>query len=278
MASLEDQWWTACCQDDLARAEAILLNHPGFDVNCANTSYGLASTGLKYACGSGSLKIVALLLNHPHIDVNRSAAREGTPFYAACQWRFLEVVKVMLLDSRVLINEPRVDGLTPLYWLARRGVVEIFKWVIASGRDLDLEVNSPQTAPGRPDVLSEARNVEYWATPEQRTGKAALVPLLESFIADPDQTRYHVRCQLGFMDQMAASLFAPVVFVSDGLLNVKDHSPQHLFGIERFFLIMLRLPMELQMAVCCRAVGCVKDNISRGDCEVAFRALAKSLM
>ena len=45
----------------------------------------------------------------------------------------------MLKDSRVKVNEPAKDGETPLWRAARDdGHLDIIKWWIASGREMDL--------------------------------------------------------------------------------------------------------------------------------------------
>ena len=44
----------------------------------------------------------------------------------------------MLKDSRVKVNEPDNDGSTPLWCAAYYGHLDIIKWWIASGREMDL--------------------------------------------------------------------------------------------------------------------------------------------
>ena len=46
----------------------------------------------------------------------------------------------------------------------------------------------------------------------------------------------------------------------------------------RFFTIAKRLPMELQMILCRRAVGSMKQSILRKDSEAAFKSLARILL
>jgi len=46
----------------------------------------------------------------------------------------------------------------------------------------------------------------------------------------------------------------------------------------RFFDIIKRLPMELQMMLCHRAVGSTKQNILHKDSEAAFKSLAGVLV
>ena len=53
-------------------------------------------------------------------------------------------------------------------------------------------------------------------------------------------------------------MFALVVFVSDGLLQIKDTTPP----AARFFRIASQLPLELQKVLCFRQVGSTKAKAS----------------
>jgi len=52
------------------------------------------------------------------------------------------------------------------------------------------------------------------------------VTLLERFKENPAETRYQVRLDLGVADEVAAEMFALVVFISDGLLQVARRDSQ----------------------------------------------------
>ena len=106
--------------------------------------------------------------------------------------------------------------------------------------------------------------------------------MLERFIANPTQTRYEIHVKLGFPDQLAAEVFALTVFLCDDLLRLKPALPITTItasaAATRFFTITKRLPMELQMMLCYRAVGSMKQNILREDSEAAFKSLARVLL
>ena len=53
-------------------------------------------------------------------------------------------------------------------------------------------------------------------------GKREVVTLLERFRRNPEETRRAVRTELGCLKEIAAKVFALVVFVSDGLLASQD--------------------------------------------------------
>jgi len=87
-----------------------------------------------------------------------------------------------------------------------------------------------------------------------------------------------VRLELGYYSEMAAEVFALVVFVSDGLLQTApgDQSRTTHDAVS-FFKIVKMLPLELQMILCYRVVGSAKEIIPGNDSEVAFKELAKRL-
>jgi len=132
--------------------------------------------------------VIPLLLAHPDIDVNLKDVRGHTPFFIASSYGNPPCVREMLRDSRVMVNEPDDDGFTPLWRAARLGSLDVIKWWIASGREMDL---------GRPgdvektDVIGGAK--EY--------GKKEVVTLLERFKSDASETRSEVRKELGITGQ-----------------------------------------------------------------------------
>jgi len=165
----------------------------------------------------------------------------------------------MLKDSRVKVNEPDNDGQTPLWRVARQGHLEVIKSWIASGREMDLGT------PG--DDETDAIGVA------KKYGKAEVVTLLERLKENREETRHQVRVELDWYDDLAAKMFTLVVFVSDGLLQIKDTTTP----AASFFAIATQLPLELQMVLCHRQVGSGKEIIPGKESEVAFKELARKL-
>jgi len=85
-----------------------------------------------------------------------------------------------------------------------------------------------------------------------------------------------MRVEVGWYDELAAEVFALVVFVSDGLLQIKDTTTPS--PAARYFSIARRLPLELQIVLCFRQVGSTKEIIPGKDSEVAFKELARRLI
>ena len=82
------------------------------------------------------------------------------------------------------------------------------------------------------------------------------------------------------LDELASEIFSLTVFLCDELVQLKPAlTPAPAAdATTRFFTIASKLPMELQMILCHRAVGSTKQNILRKDSEVAFKSLARILL
>ena len=202
--------WAAVESGDAKKVAELMRQDPGFDVNMDQDDSGW--TLLHYACDRDSRSaVIPLLLAHPDIDVNRKTIDGCTPFFNSCQGNTY-CVRELLKDSRVKVNEPATNGYAPLLNAARDGHLDVIRWWLASGRDIDL---------GKPgdifftDAIAAAKNY----------GRKEVVSLLERFKSDATQTRRPMRLELGWYDEAAAEMFALVVFVSDGLLQINDTPP-----------------------------------------------------
>jgi len=229
---------------DAKELAELMGQDPDFNVN---TDLGSGRTLLHHACCEDhSSVVIPLLLAHPDIDVNVKDIYGQTPFFVACLDGHPSCVRELLKDSRVKVNEPTNGGYTPIWYAARNGNLDIIKWWIASGREMDL---------GKPgdidcaDAIGGAKN----------RGKPRVATLLERFKENPVETRHAMRVELGLVDELAAEVFALVVFVSDGLLQIKN-LVDSTTPAARFFRIASRLPLELQMGY---VLSC--GGLSQGD-------------
>ena len=132
------------------------------------------------------------------------------------------------------------------------------EWLIASGRDLG-------------DLDKEGNGFTALDAARMR-GCSEVASLLERFRDDPAHIRHELRVKL------AAELFALNIFFCDGLLQLKPVPSSNPAAAVRFLTITKRLPMELQMILCHRAVGSAKDSILSKDSEEAFKSLARILV
>ena len=249
----------AVCDGDAKKLAELMRQDPGFKVNMKRNEKGW--TLLHCACReSHRSAVIPLLLAHPDIDVNVKDTNGDTPFSYSCNGR-ASCVREMLKDSRVKVNEPNKYGWTPLRRAALNGRHDVIKWWIASGREMDL---------GKPGDIDKTDAIGA----AKKDGKTEVVSLLERFKSDAAKTRHDMRVELGWYDEAAAEMFALVVFVSDGLLQVNETT---LTPAARFFEMARRLPLELQMMLCYRVMGSDKEIIHGIESEVAFKELARRL-
>jgi len=245
---------------DVKRLATLMRQDPGFNVNEQN---GDGFVLLHYACGGDSRSaVIPLLLAHPDIDVNVKNNDGCTPFYWACLYGPTSCIREMLKDPRVEVNEPNNYGRTPLWPAARNGYLDGIKWWIASGREMDLGKAGDEWT----DAIGSAKVY----------GNREVITLLERFKSDAAQTKHAMRVKIGWYDGAAAEVFALVVFVSDGLLQINETTTAT--PAARFFSIARRLPLELQMIVCYLVVGSAKETIPNKESEVAFKSLAGSIL
>ena len=245
---------------DAKKVAELIKQDPGFNVNMVMNRIWF--TLLHVACFDDSRSaVIPLLLAHPDIDANSSDRFGRTPFNLACEYGHTPCIREMLKDSRVKVNEPNDDGRTPLFWATWGGHFDVIRWWIASGRETDF---------GKP---GDVNKTDVIGVATERSSRE-VVTLLERFQSDTAKTRHAVRVELGLLDELAGEMFALVVFVSDGLLQIKDTTPS---PAARFFKIAAQLPLELQMVLYFRQVGSAKEIISGKDSELAFKELARRL-
>ena len=260
---MEMALWKAVARGD-ATEVARLLPTLTSSSKCGNVNYQDKEgwTALHTACSLGHEAIVSLLLAHPDINVNSRNRYGRTPFAWAIFNGKTGCVRLLLRDLRVRVNEADLDGHTPLKNAALFGHVEIIRWWIVSGREMDFGI------PGNPK--SDAAGIA------KKEGRVEVLSLLRKFKMDPRGTMLRVRIRLRVLDELAAEIFALVVLLCDDFVRVTLPREGDLgAGAARFLRIVGRLPMELQMVVCRRVVGSSKGLILAKDAERAFRTLAR---
>lgn len=257
---MEQLLYDAATAGNEARFKELLWGTPGVDVNWKN-GYGM--TSLHKAASRGCTSIVALLLCHPAIEVNPVCDRGFTPFLLSCVYGHTACVRRFLKDPRVSLQG--LQDVSAFWVVAREGHVDVVKRWIGSSRDIDLVPEK------NPDAIEVAR-MNNWV---------AVSLLLEVYQRDPKGVRLEMRKHLRQLDNAAAArIFAMMVFVSDGLLEIrrlkaKEVPEKGFCRAARFFNILRKLPMDLQMLVSHQMVDSPRQNVTATDADVAIRALAK---
>ena len=262
MTIIEKQLFVAAQDNEVEKVKQLLLAHPEVDINWENPGHFGRYTSLQVACAKGNFEVLPHLLARSDLDVNKRNSWEGTSLLLACLKGRKEAVVGMLQDWRVNVNLADYAGCTPLWWACQCDHLEIVKWLLASGRELDLERKGRFY--GR-----EMTPLEVART----NNKREMAELLSNFASDKVQTRLMVRLELKLHHVLAAELFALVVFLSDGYFVLSDEVVASSAGT-RFFAMVRRLPMELQMVLCNRAYSLHKDIVTTKDSNPAFQRLA----
>jgi hypothetical protein len=217
-------------------------------------------SALSLACVNNHPKITSILLAHPEIDVNQKNALGFTPFATTCSRGNLACARLLLEDQRVKLNEP-ADRTTPLLCIAYYGRLEILKYWITSGREMDLGESGNLIN----DSIKKAKFRKH----------VEVLSILEKVRDCPDDIRNEIRIELGWYHEKAAKHFSLLIFLCDGLLGIKgdDNSKTG-----RFFKIAKKLPLEIQMILCQRLAGSMLENIPFEFRESEFKKLAKLLL
>jgi len=276
---MENELYQAVCAGDFPAVAALLEQHPNLNVNWGYKS-NFDSTSLHIACNRGHADMVKLLLAHRDIDVNRMNKGGSTPLIWACTGGFQSTVRLMLEDPRVQVNLTNSDKVTAARLMAQDGQTEVMGWLLAlRGDQIDL------TSKSRP---RRGRPIDGAYCPEMNT-------LLENFRADPVQTRHELRLKMGLAEALSAEFFALIIFLCDGLLrtittttsasstsasastSTSTSTATATATAIRFFAIVQKLPMELQMILCHRMVGSKKEIVLSKDSEAAFKRLGSAL-
>jgi hypothetical protein len=263
MTPIEEKLYSACKGRDVMQVKALLERNPAFNVNHIFDDDG--NTTLHFACRDGRHEIVSVLLAHSQINVNQQKNCGDTPFLLGCVNNFVPVVKVLLKDSRLDVNLADNYHRTALWYASRFGQVEVIKWMIAlRGHDLDFDKKGKSSPDGGYyPAIEIARN----------KNKHGVTSLLGRFMASAASAQHEIQVELEFADAQAADLFAKTIFLCDGLLKIKTNRSRR--KTTRFFAIVQRLPMELQMILCHIVYNSGKERIRSKDSEPALRSLAK---
>ena len=267
---MDKQLYEAAYHASTIEVQALLTSHPHLDTNWKGL---LGQSALHVASFYGRTELVKLLLAHPSTDVNLKNDSGQTPLLLSCGNGQVSVVQLLLKDPRVQVAVKDNYGHTPLWLSAARGQLAIMEKLMASGRDLgDIMEKATHWGDGKEYLVIQVA---------KRNKKTKVVAVLERFMANPARTRHELRVKLDMLGMSAAEVFAVIVFLCDGLFQLKPAlvalTPAAA-AASRFFAMAERLPMELQMVLCHRVLGSRKQNVLQEESEAAFKALAWSVL
>jgi len=217
-------------------------------------------------------EFIDLVLSHPMTDPNIINSSGGSPI--SCS-QSLEALKCFLKHPLTDVN---IDCDVPniLHRISERFDILSLKWIIAYGK-----IFNPKKRVIFNEYYSDKIHGDNYCgsmidwvgycPSNDRVSKAQkdFYNLLIRYSANP--TAIRLRIQLEICPELPSTdLFALVVFHSDDFLKRKEEN-------ERFFKIAKKLPMELQMILCCGVYGSRKTNIPSKDFEVSAKKLIVQL-
>jgi len=179
----EEELVSAVNNNNAEKVKDLFRQHPNLNPNHRNV--------LHTATKAGYQDVVAALLLQPALDVQQRSQQGIPALYCACERGLTEVAKVLLKDTRVDVNYADGEICTPLWGASYEGHLTVIKWIIASGRELNLERKGKLLA-----VLFDDN--EYSALEIARArGNSEVVLLLERFKRNKTLTRTEIRKELG---------------------------------------------------------------------------------
>lgn len=186
-------------------------------------------TPLHLACEQNNEEVVRLLLRQPNIDVNQPNMAGATPFLTACVYATSSaLMRLLTADPRTDLARPDNDGFTPVFWLAFTGKLHSLKILVASGRPFGPQRRVSLKIPGK---VGAEEDLLY--SPEEiaaKEGKPTVAKLLRLYRQHPLATVHEARLELEEQGAEVADLFVQVVLLVDGYLRLRratrSHQPQ----------------------------------------------------
>jgi len=299
--SAEQEFYHAVRENDVSRV-AELLKDDGLDVNWANVA-DYNNTPLHMACKRGHHAIAALLLQHPSIFVNSKNLTGGTPFHTACAFHTAatvaraDAVQLLLNDSRVDINLSDSYGASPFWLACFWGHLGVLKSMVASGREVDFlaagrslssgKASSPleiAQSMGKVTVIEWLKRFESDADQTRSEARIELgmtgIPILLCLFVCLFfclALLSKKKLLIVFLDTIVPHLFALIVLLSDGYFSLPSRTTATLEAGDdrrvRFFEILGCLPVELQMILAHRMYSSPRSLVLSKESEPCFLQL-----
>ena len=170
----------------------------------------------------------------------------------------LLLLPLLLADLRVNLALQDFNGHTVVHCAVNKHLAGVsLAWLIASDRLLHEDKET--VALFEQDILSSS--------------KLDMIDLWTRYKANPQQIQWDCATTVKSSLAMATGLFAVVVLFSDSYLQLRSSEAPRSRS-RRFLEMAARLPLELQMVLCHRVYGSMKQNIPTKYSELAFQRLA----
>jgi len=252
---------------------------------------GITCTMLHASIREQKPELFTFLLNHPdvYLDVHEGRSGEHPLMVALTTWN-LPAMKRLLGHQKVFVDlcNPLTEHTVLHHAALYRDDISYIRTILASGRDVDVFRKGPGIWPHCVDPLPSNHREECRCGQGPMTAREMAVfsrhsdtsALLEVVERDPFtelRRLFLIERPLMLGDiRFPATLFAVVVFVSDGYLRCVSGNRFTRRDTRSFFDVTERLPIELQMMICLRVYGHRKGSfVLSTQAEDAFKYLAR---
>jgi ankyrin repeat protein len=181
------------CKDGNVNLVRKLLKTANIDVNKGDVTRNPLKNGwtpFKIACQKGHIEIVKLLMQDKRVDINNESGNGWTPLQEACFGGHVEIVKLLLEDKRIVINNEKADNALNAALL--KGNVKIIKLLLEDGR---IDVNNADIHGWTPfcKACSEG-NIEIVRLLIKHKNIDVNKPILSG------ETAFNIACQNGYIE------------------------------------------------------------------------------
>lgn len=138
-----------CCQygqiDAIQEIIRLMNSDSSFRINLNNTYKGI--TPLYMACESGHLAIVKILVQQEQVDINQAKPDGTTPLSIACELNHIAIVQYLLRQPSIDVNKQSTSNISPLYITCQNNRLEILN-LLLEHPDINVNEPSPQGITG----------------------------------------------------------------------------------------------------------------------------------
>jgi len=250
------------CASGHTEVVKYMMTLPDVELNCH-----LQFPMIVVAAGAGHLDLVRWLTSNPRIDVCECSYQGVTALAMASRNGHLAVVSHLLEDGRIDIHKTTEFGETALGMASKWHHLSVVELLLAQDATLEIVYVC--------DAEREHKYRVFWT--HTFDDCRAICQLLEDYKADEKEVRRKMRNKVGISKNNAADVFALVIFVSDGLLNLGPGpctEDSKAVRAARFFKATTNLPMGLQMIICNSLFDYCGHTVLRAHSEPAFKRLA----
>ncbi|XP_061191667.1 ankyrin-1-like [Saccostrea echinata] len=126
----------ACCNDNYGACEFLVTNHPQL-INVKNNK---GYTVLHSACESGDRKLISFLIEKG-LDINAQTNDGKSVLHIACFNGDIDLCKLIVHNNPQLLQSKDYSSVTVLHAAARSGNLELFKYFVSEGLNVDCMTN-----------------------------------------------------------------------------------------------------------------------------------------